>query len=92
MGALSKSLGRLGRPRRSPPSGRWIKTDRRDALLVAHAARVGELVNLKTPDERDRANATSAAHGKTMRARLKARKQLEALLLRHGRRYSSRSS
>lgn len=35
--------------------GDRIKTDRRDALLLARAARAGELVSVMIPDERDEA-------------------------------------
>jgi len=73
--------------------GDRIKTDRRDALLLARAARAGELVNVTIPDERDEAlRDLSRAREDAVRARLKARQQLKALLLRHGRRYSGRSS
>lgn len=73
--------------------GERIKTDRRDALLLARAARAGELVNVTIPDERDEAiRDLSRAREDAVRARLKARQQLKALLLRHGHRYSGRSS
>jgi transposase len=115
-GALSKALGRLGKPQalqivyeagpcgyslarqlrahgyaceviapakiaRRP--GDRIKTDRRDALLLARAARAGELVSVTIPDERDEAlRDLSRAREDAVRARLKARQQLKALLLR----------
>jgi transposase len=73
--------------------GDRIKTDRRDALLLARAARAGELVSVTIPDERDEAlRDLSRAREDAVRARLKARQQLKALLLRQGRRYSGRSS
>lgn len=73
--------------------GDRIKTDRRDALLLARAARAGELVSVTIPDERDEAlRDLSRAREDAVRARLKARQQLKALLLRHGRRYTGRSS
>jgi transposase len=73
--------------------GDRIKTDRRDALLLARAARAGELVSVTIPDERDEAVRDLArAREDAVRARLKARQQLKALLLRHGRRYTGRSS
>jgi transposase len=73
--------------------GDRIKTDRRDALLLARAARAGELVSVTIPDERDEAvRDLSRAREDAVRARLKVRQQLKALLLRHGRRYSGRSS
>ena len=73
--------------------GDRIKTDRRDALLLARAARTGELVSVMIPDERDEAlRDLSRTREDAVRARLKARQQLKALLLRHGRRYSGRSA
>ena len=73
--------------------GDRIKTDRRDALLLARAARAGELVSVTIPDERDEAiRDLCRAREDAVRARLKARQQLKAMLLRHGRRYSGRSS
>jgi transposase len=73
--------------------GERVKTDRRDALKLASLARAGELVPVAIPDERDEAiRDLSRARVDAVRARLKARQQLKALLLRHGRRYSGRSS
>ena len=73
--------------------GDRIKTDRRDALLLARAARAGELVSVTIPDERDEAlRDLSRSREDAVRARLKVRQQLKALLLRHGRRYTGRSS
>ena len=73
--------------------GDWIKTDRRDALLLARAARAGELVSVVMPDERDEAmRDLSRAREDAVRARLKARQQLKAMLLRHGHHYTGRSS
>lgn len=73
--------------------GDRIKTDRRDALLLARAARAGELVSVVVPDERDEAlRDLSRAREDVVRARLKARQQLKAMLLRHGHRYCGRSS
>lgn len=73
--------------------GDRIKTDRRDALLLARAARAGELVSVTIPDERDEAlRDLSRAREDAVRARLKARQRLKAMLLRHGHRYSGRSS
>jgi transposase len=74
-------------------SGDRIKTDRRDALKLASLARAGELVAVLIPDERDEAiRDLSRARVDAVRARLKARQQLKALLLRHGRRYTGKSS
>lgn len=73
--------------------GERIKTDRRDALNLASLARAGELVAVRVPDERDEAlRDLSRARVDAVRARLKARQQLKALLLRHGRRYTGKTS
>lgn len=73
--------------------GDRIKTDRRDALLLARLARSGELVKVIVPDERDEAvRDLSRSRSDAVRARLKARQQLKAMLLRHGHRYSGKSS
>jgi transposase len=73
--------------------GDRLKTDRRDALMLASLARAGELVAVRIPDERDEAiRDLTRARVDAVRARLKARQQLKALLLRHGRRYSGKTS
>jgi len=73
--------------------GERVKTDRRDALKLAGLARAGELVAVTIPDERDEAvRDLSRARVDAVRARLKARQQLKALLLRHGRRYTGKTS
>src|SRR5882724_13690273 len=73
--------------------GDRVKTDRRDALMLARLARAGELTFVNVPDERDEAvRDLSRARIDAVRARLKARQQLKALLLRHGRRYTGKSS
>jgi transposase len=73
--------------------GDRIKTDRRDALTLAGLARAAELTFVVVPDERDEAmRDLSRARIDAVRARLKARQQLKALLLRHGRRYSGKTS
>jgi transposase len=75
------------------PPGERIKTDRRDALLLARLARSGELVSVMVPDERDEAiRDLVRAREDAVAARLKSRQQLKALLLRHGHRYSGKSS
>jgi transposase len=77
-------------PRRS---GERVKTDRRDALNLASLARAGELTAVTIPDERDEAiRDLSRARVDAIRARLKARQQLKALMLRHGRRYTGKTS
>lgn len=74
-------------------AGERIKTDRRDALKLASLCRAGELVSVTVPDERDEAmRDLSRAREDAVRARLKARQQLKAMLLRHGKRYTGKSS
>lgn len=69
-----------------------IKTDRRDALKLAGLARAGELVSVVIPDPRDEAvRDLSRTRADAVRARLKSRQQLNAMLLRHGRRYEGRT-
>jgi len=73
--------------------GERIKTDRRDALMLARLARSGDLVKVMVPDERDEAmRDLSRAREDAVAARLKARQQLKALLLRQGQRYTGKSS
>jgi transposase len=72
--------------------GERIKTDRRDALLLARYLRAGELTPVTIPDARDEAlRDLSRAREDAVRARLKARQQLNALLLRHGLRYEGKT-
>ncbi len=74
-------------------AGDRVKTDRRDALMLASLARAGELAAVTIPDERDEAiRDLSRARVDAVRARLKVRQQLKALLLRHGHRYSGKTS
>jgi len=73
--------------------GDRVKTDRRDALQLASLARAGALVPVVIPDARDEAiRDLSRAREDAVRARLKARQQLKALLLRHDRRYTGKTS
>jgi len=73
--------------------GDRIKTDRRDALMLARYLRSGELTPVAIPDERDEAiRDLSRAREDAVRARHKARQQLKAMLLRHGHRYSGKTS
>jgi transposase len=73
--------------------GERIKTDRRDALMLARYLRAGELTPVTIPDARDEAlRDLSRAREDAVRARLKARQQLKALLLRHGQRYEGKTS
>jgi transposase len=97
---LARELGALGyrcevvAPSKIPRKpGERIKTDRRDALKLARLARAGELTAVTIPDERDEAiRDLSRARVDAVRARLKARQQLQALLLRHGRRYTGKTA
>jgi transposase len=97
---LARELAALGyrcevvAPSKIPKKpGERIKTDRRDALKLSSLARAGELVAVTIPDERDEAiRDLSRARVDAVRARLKARQQLQALLLRHGRRYSGKTA
>jgi transposase len=74
-------------------AGDRIKTDRRDALALAHFARAGDLTAVTIPPEPDEAiRDLSRARQDAVRARLKARQQLKAMLLRHGVRYTGKSS
>ena len=69
---------------RSPIDQR-IKTDRRDALLLARESRAGNLVAVVVPDERDEAlRDLSRTREDVLAARLRAHQQMKALLLRHG--------
>lgn len=73
--------------------GERIKTDRRDALSLASFARSAELTAVMIPDAADEALRDLArAREDAVRARLKARQQLKAMLLRHGHRYTGKSS
>jgi len=70
-----------------------IKTDRLDAVLLARESRAGNLVRVPLPDERDEAiRDLSRAREDAGTARLRARQQLKAMLLRHGRAYHGKSS
>lgn len=70
-----------------------IKTDRRDALLLAKESRAGNLVSILVPDARDEAiRDLSRARADVVSARLRARLQLQAMLLRHGRNYNGKCS
>ena len=67
------------------PAADRVKTDRRYALTLARLARSGDLVRIVVPDERDEAmRDLSRTREDALGARLKARQQLKALLLRHG--------
>jgi transposase len=75
------------------PSEQRIKTDRRDALMLARQVRAGDLTNIVVPDERDEAiRDLSRAREDACAARLRVRQQMKAMLLRHGRDYVRRNS
>lgn len=77
-------------PRRA---GDRIKTDRRDALSLARFLRAGELTAVVIPDPADEAvRDLCRAREDALRARHRARLQLKAMLLRHGHRYTGKSS
>ncbi len=65
--------------------GERIKTDRRDALALARYLRSGDLTAVVIPEATDEAmRDLSRARQDAVRARLKVRQQLKAMLLRHG--------
>ena len=70
------------------PSEQRVKTDRRDALMLARQLRAGDLTHIVVPDERDEAiRDLSRAREDACAARLRVRQQMKAMLLRHGRDY-----
>lgn len=77
-------------PRRA---GDRIKNDRRDCARLAELARAGELKAIWVPDEEHEAvRDLCRAREDAVSARLKARQQLKAFLLRHDRRYPGKTS
>jgi transposase len=73
--------------------GERIKTDRRDALALARYLRSGDLTAVVIPDAQDEAiRDLSRARQDAVRARLKVRQQLKAMLLRHGKRFPGKTS
>ena len=73
--------------------GERIKTDRRDALALARYLRSGDLSPVVVPDATDEAiRDLSRAREDAVRARLKARQQLKAMLLRHGKPFPGKTS
>lgn len=70
-----------------------IKTDRRDALMLARQLRAGDLTYILVPDEKDEAmRDLSRSREDSCAARLRVRQQMKAMLLRHGRDYVRSSS
>lgn len=77
-------------PRRA---GERIKNDRRDCARLAALARAGELKAIWVPDEEhESVRDLCRAREDAVSARLKARQQLKAFLLRHDRRYPGKTS
>jgi transposase len=77
-------------PRRS---GDRVKTDRRDAIMLARLARAGELSAVRVPDAADEAvRDLVRARDDAVRERRNARHRLKALLLRNGILYTGKSS
>lgn len=75
-----------------PPAER-IKTDRRDALLLARLARSGDLIAVRVPGEADEAiRDVVRAREDAIREQRNARHRLKALLLRNGIRYAGRAN
>lgn len=74
-------------------SGDKIKTDRRDARMLARLHRAGELTPVHVPDERDEAiRDLCRARTDAVQDQRSGRNQLKAFLLRNGYRYGEKSS
>lgn len=74
-------------------SGDRVKNDRRDALNLARLHRSGELTPVYVPTEEDEAmRDLTRGRENAVKALRTARQILQAFLLRHGFRYSGRSS
>jgi transposase len=74
-------------------SGDHVKTDRRDAVMLARLHRAGELTGIHVPDERDEAiRDLVRARTDAVTDRRDNRHRLKAFLLRHGYKYSGTSS
>jgi transposase len=70
-------------------NGNRVKTDRRDAVRLAHYLRSGDLTDVYVPDEADEAlRDLERARDAAKRAERTARHQLGKFLLRHDRRFS----
>jgi transposase len=75
------------------PSGDRVKTDRRDALLLAKLARSGDLAVVRVPDGVDEAvRDLVRAREDAVREQRNGRHRLKALLLRHGIPYAGKTS
>jgi transposase len=74
-------------------SGDRVKTDRRDAILLARLARAGELTAVRVPDIADEAvRDLVRAREDAVRECRNARHRLKALLLRNGITYAGKSA
>jgi transposase len=74
-------------------AGERVKTDRRDALMLARLARAGEWKPVRVPEVLDEAMRDLVrAREDAVREQRNARHRLEALLLRHGVRYAGKSA
>ncbi len=74
------------------PSDR-IKTDRRDATALARLFRAGELTFIRVPDPADEAiRDLVRARQAAVEDLRRCRQRIKAFLLRHGRRYSGKTS
>lgn len=70
-------------------SNRRIKTDRRDAVKLAHFLRSGDLVEVTVPEAQTEAmRDLERSREDAKQAERRARHQLDKFLLRHGRRWS----
>jgi transposase len=73
-------------------AGERLKTDRRDALMLARLHRAGELTPVWVPDQEQEAMRDLTRAREDMKAiELKARQRLGAFLLRHGKVYRGKS-
>lgn len=81
-------------PSRTPQTpGVRVKTDRRDARLLAHYLRTNFLVPIAVPDERAEALRDFVRlREDAVRALRRARQQLQGFLLRHGRIWTNKTS
>ena len=71
---------------------RRIKTDRRDAVRLAHFLRSGDLVEVSIPEAQTEAmRDLERAREDAVQVERVARQQLDKFLLRHGRRWSEGS-
>ncbi len=74
-------------------AGDRVKTDRRDALMLARLARAGELAPVRVPDPADEAvRDLVRAREDAVREQRNARHRLKALLLRNGIAYAGKAA